>query len=85
MSRQGVVNSFRKYNFDPSMIMEAFTEVIDIKDAWEEIKRKQKKVEDQQEILDRKLEETGFGDLEKLTQTVAALTTLSQYGLRQDN
>ena len=36
---RGVIDSFRKYNYDPSKIMEVFAEVIDIKDALRDIKQ----------------------------------------------
>jgi len=79
-----VIQAFKECGYSPTKIMEVFAEIIDIKDAREDVKRKQKEVEEQQEILDRKLEALGFGDMEKLTQTVAALTTLSQYGIDCD-
>ena len=79
-----VIQAFKECGYSPTKIMEVFAEIIDIKDAREDVKRKQKEVEEQREILDRKLEALGFGDMEKLTQTVAALTTLSQYGIDCD-
>ena len=79
-----VIHEFRKYGYSPTKIMKVFAEIIDIKHAREELKRQRKEVEEQREVLDRKLEEMGFGDLEKLTQTVAVLTTLSQYGIDCD-
>ena len=79
-----VIQAFKECGYSPTKIMEVFAEIIDIKDAREDVKRKQKEVEEQREVLDRRLEEMGFGDLEKLTQTVAALTTLSQYGIDCD-
>ena len=61
--------------------MEAFAEVIEIRDAREDIKQQKKEIEEQREILDRRLEEIGLGDFDRLRQVVVALMTLEQMGI----
>ena len=81
---RNVIRAFQKYGYSLSKILNAFAEVIEIKDAREDIKQQKQEIEEQRKVLDRRLEDLGFGDFEKPTQTVAALMTLTQYGIGFD-
>lgn len=81
---RNVIDEFRKYGYSASKIMEAFVEVIEINDARDEIRRQKQEIEEQREILDKNLEEIGFGDMEQLKQVVASLITLAGYGILQE-
>jgi len=73
-----VIRAFREYGYSPSKILNAFAEV---EEAREDIKQQK---QEQRQVLDIRLEDLGFGDFEKLTQTVAALIMLAQYGIDCD-
>src|SRR5215831_17399142 len=47
-----VIQAFEECGYSSTKIMEVFAEIIDIKDAREDVKRKQKEVEEQREVLD---------------------------------
>jgi len=75
-----VIHTFQKYGYDPSKIMNAFAEVIEVQD----INRLKLEVENNQHVLDTRLEELGLGDFEQLRQVIAALMTLENFGISQE-
>jgi hypothetical protein len=78
-----VVNTFRQYGYDPSKIMNALIEVVEIEDARNDIKLKLE-VENDRKILDEKLENLGLGDLEQLKQIIVSIMTLESFGVGID-
>jgi hypothetical protein len=79
-----VIRTFRKYNYDPSEIMNGFLEVQNVIMEKEHIKRLSEETDHKLRVLERKLEEIGLGDFENLRKIVVSLMTLETYGIGVD-
>jgi hypothetical protein len=80
-----VIQIFRKHGYDPSKIMNAFLEVQDVVMEKERIKNLKEETDHKLRVLNRKLEEIGLGDFEKLRKIVMSLLTLENYGIGIDH
>jgi hypothetical protein len=79
-----VIHAFRQYGYDPSKIMNAFTEVVEIEDARNDIERLRSEIESDRRILDEKLESLGLGNFDELRRVCVALLTLEQFNIGID-
>jgi hypothetical protein len=79
-----IVNTFQRYGYDPSKIMNTFTEMVEIEDARNDTKRLKLEVENDRRILDEKLENLGLGDLHQLKQVIISIMTLESFGVGID-
>ena len=76
-----VIRTFRKYNYDPSKIMNGFLEIQDVVIEKERMKSLKEETDHKLLVLRRKLEELGLGSFEKLRRVVVAIMTLETYGI----
>jgi len=76
-----VIQIFRKYGHDPSKIMNSFCEVQDVIMEKERIKTLKEETEHKLQVLERKLEQIGLGDFDRLRRVVVAIMTLETYGI----
>jgi len=72
-----VIHTFRKYGYDPSKIMDAFAEVIEVRD----VKRLKQETNNNQRTFDTMLSTLGLGDFEQLKKVIVALMTLENFGV----
>jgi hypothetical protein len=72
---------FKKYNYSPNAIMNAFAEVQDVIAEKKSIQQLKREIDEQKEVLDRRLEELGFGDFDKLKEILVSLMTLESFGI----
>ena len=72
---------FKKYNYSPNAIMNAFAEVQDVIAEKKSIKQLKREIDEQKEVIDRRLEELGFGDFDKLKEILLSLMTLESFGI----
>ena len=72
-----VINAFKKYNYNPSRIMLAFADAMEVAD----VKRLKEETDQKIHTLDVKREELGLGDFEELKQTIVSLMTLKNFGI----
>jgi hypothetical protein len=79
-----VIRTFRKYNYDPSEIMNGFLDIQDVVIAKERIKTLKKETDYRVQVLQRKLERLGLGSFEKLRRVIVAIMTLETFGIGVD-
>jgi hypothetical protein len=76
---------FQQFNFDYNKMVEAFLDIQDVVTEKENVQQLKKELDKQQEIINYRLEQVGFGDFEQLKQTVIALMTLrDNIGISQE-
>jgi hypothetical protein len=75
---------FRRFNFDCNTMVNSFIEIQDIAAEKRDLKQQKQEIKKQWEILDRRLEEIGFGNFEQLRSTITALMTFERFGITQD-
>jgi hypothetical protein len=71
-----VIHAFKKYNYDPSKIMGAFAEVMEVED----VKRLKEETNGNRRALDTMLSTLGVG-LDQLKQIIVSLMTLEDLGV----
>jgi hypothetical protein len=76
-----VVQIFRKHGYDPSKIMNASLEVQDVIAQKRNLEQLKDETNHKLKVLQRKLEEIGLGDFERLKKIVVNLMTLETYGI----
>jgi predicted transcriptional regulator len=79
-----VIRTFRKYNYNPSEIMNGFLDIQDVVIAKERIKSLKKETDYRIQVLQRKLERLGLGSFEKLRRVIVAIMTLETFGIGVD-